>query len=192
MKVKLKKKKGLTLIELIVALAISGIVMAMLSSIIVTCYRSYTKENTKAEIQNSAQMVMNKLGDAIMEAKIIEIDGATLKTSEEKDDAFEDKVGKLISYDASAKKLYMTSKPSLGSDKESYLLCSYINNYTITIDDSCKDTADMTGLTLKNPIKLNVSITIEMRNQKITVEQAFVVRDKMQKVVVDGTTYNVK
>lgn len=192
MKVKLKKKKGLTLIELIVALAISGIVMAMLSSIIVTCYRSYTKENTKAEIQNSAQMVMNKLGDAIMEAKIIELDGATLKTSEEKDDAFEDKVGKLISYDASAKKLYMTPKPSLGSDKEAYLLGSYIKNYTITIDDSCKDTADMTGLTLKNPIKLNVSITIEMRNQKITVEQAFVVRDKMQKVVVDGTTYNVK
>ena len=81
MKVKLKKKKGLTLIELIVALAISGIVMAMLASIIVTCYKSYTKEYTKAEIQNNAQMIMNKLGDAIMEAKIIEMDGTQLKTS---------------------------------------------------------------------------------------------------------------
>ncbi len=192
MKVKLKKKKGLTLIELIVALAISGIVMAMLASIIVSCYKSYTKENTKAEIQNNAQMIMNKLGDAIMEAKIIEMDGTQLKTSEVKDGAFMDKVGKLISYEASSKKLYMASKPSMGSNKEAYLFGSYIKSYSISLDESCKDKDDMSGLTLNNPIKLNVSITIEMRGQSVSVEQAFVVRDKMQKVVVDGTTYNVK
>ena len=103
-----------------------------------------------------------------------------------------DKVGKLISYEASSKKLYMASKPSMGSNKEAYLFGSYIKSYSISLDESCKDKDDMSGLTLNNPIKLNVSITIEMRGQSVSVEQAFVVRDKMQKVVVDGTTYNVK
>lgn len=60
--------KGMTLVELMVAVAISGIIMAGLSFFLFTSLHLYAKNSTTVSIQNEAQVTMSQLSQHIMEA----------------------------------------------------------------------------------------------------------------------------
>lgn len=64
-----KNNKGMTLVEMLVAFAVSAIVLAGLSAMIFSVLRFYGRSNAHVEIQNEAQTSLNLVIDSIISAK---------------------------------------------------------------------------------------------------------------------------
>lgn len=65
----LKNKRGITLVELIVALALVVVVMIPLSSFFITNYKYLYKANKEIEAQRQAEKSMNNLSDVLINTK---------------------------------------------------------------------------------------------------------------------------
>lgn len=63
------KNKGMSLIELLVAFAVSGIVLAGAAYLIVTCLMLYGRTDAHVLVQNETQTAMNLVLDQVMEAQ---------------------------------------------------------------------------------------------------------------------------
>jgi len=61
MDMKFKKTKGLTLIELLVALAISGILMAAIYRTFLSQYKTYTVQEQVVDMQQNARVAINRM-----------------------------------------------------------------------------------------------------------------------------------
>jgi prepilin-type N-terminal cleavage/methylation domain-containing protein len=68
----MNNKKGFTLIELIVILALASIVMLAVMSFFIANYRSYNMLNTESELQYQSQNIINFMTDKILETKEFE------------------------------------------------------------------------------------------------------------------------
>lgn len=64
-----KDNKGFSLVELLVALAVSSIVLTALGYMIITGLKLYGRNNAHVEVQSEAQTAMNLILDNIMEAR---------------------------------------------------------------------------------------------------------------------------
>lgn len=64
-----RNDKGMTLVELLVALAVSAILLTGLSYIIFSVLKFYGRANANAEIQNESQTSLNLVIDSILSAK---------------------------------------------------------------------------------------------------------------------------
>lgn len=76
-----RNNKGMTLVELLVAFAVSAIILAGLSYIIFSVLQFYGRANANVEIQNESQTSLNLVIDTILSAKgacYIEQDASTL------------------------------------------------------------------------------------------------------------------
>ena len=69
----MKNNQGITLVELLVALAIGAIVMAGLATLIGTSIKLYGKSSASVDLQNEAQTSLNLLVDSAMEANGLEL-----------------------------------------------------------------------------------------------------------------------
>lgn len=72
------KNKGFTLVELMVAIALSSLVISMIAILMGNVSRSYRIANGKISLQMEAQTIMNQLNHMIMEANNVvfsDIDG---------------------------------------------------------------------------------------------------------------------
>lgn len=76
--------KGLSLIELLVALAISSVILAAVSLLMSNGIFGYNKQTTMSTLQDDANLTMNHVVNAIMEANYIDLvqtdDGAATLT----------------------------------------------------------------------------------------------------------------
>lgn len=73
----MRDNKGITLVELLIALAIASVIMTAVSSMILSAVRMYAKGSTNVELQNEAQTTFALLTDSVMEAnglKVVEAD----------------------------------------------------------------------------------------------------------------------
>lgn len=64
-----ENNKGFSLVELLVALAVSSIVLTALGYMIITGLKLYGRNNAHVEVQSEAQTAMNLILDNIMESK---------------------------------------------------------------------------------------------------------------------------
>lgn len=79
----MKNKKGFTLIELIVILALAGIVIVGVMSFFIANYRSYDRINTESELQYQSQYIINYMTNKILEAnKIKSVNGSEDESGE--------------------------------------------------------------------------------------------------------------
>lgn len=65
--------KGLSLVEVLIVMAISTVVMLLATSLIVNSSRMYSRESNTIDVQNEAQLIMNNLNEALMEANKLEV-----------------------------------------------------------------------------------------------------------------------
>ena len=65
----IKGDKGFTLVELLVSLAIMGIVLAAIFSFFLFNYKNFIREDENAEIQYQLQMAMNDIVDNVIYAE---------------------------------------------------------------------------------------------------------------------------
>lgn len=65
----LRNNKGFTLVEVLIAFAVSAIVLTSITSLIFSSLKLYGSNNANIEVQNESQAVLNLLVDNIMQAQ---------------------------------------------------------------------------------------------------------------------------
>lgn len=153
--------KGFTLVELLVALAISGVVIIMISLLIVNSSSMFNNENKNIDLQNEFQVVDGFLSETLMEAKTLNItdssDGTqtlTLYTGEKSGNALQPvttetiettnstevsdvTTERIITFKPETKSLYIT-KSYIADLTNGNRISGNVKKFKVTIDDSCK------------------------------------------------------
>lgn len=131
-----KDNKGASLIELIIALAISSIIILMILFLINNASKSFRKTNNDVNLQIEAQTILNQLSNLAMEATDME---AYLDISYEKRFIFKYKDDEYYTIIHKDTYLYQVATddpeqaklPSL-YNKEQHLLAEYVQDLNIT------------------------------------------------------------
>jgi prepilin-type N-terminal cleavage/methylation domain-containing protein len=66
------KKKGITLIELLIVMVLMGIVMPVISSIFITGLKTFNQEFTQTELQSNAQTILDEILNDAKNAQAVE------------------------------------------------------------------------------------------------------------------------
>lgn len=155
--------QGFSLVELLVALAISGIVIVMISLLIVNSSNLFNNENRNIDLQNEFQVVDGFLSETLMEAKTIDIvdnsdgdqtltlytgtrgSGEALEpvTTEPIEAATTDAATasitteRIITFKPDSNSLYITKSKEASLTKGNRISSS-VKKFKVSIDDSCK------------------------------------------------------
>lgn len=184
--------KGFSLVELLIAIAISGIVLTALVLLITQSVKSYGRQTTLAQIQSDADISLNQIQKNVMEANEIKVKKSvkpsgsfdvelyTTRTTEEQIDASGNKKTVTLSewgyyYDSEKKELYY-SDDTLNPDQMS-LVCDNVSHFDVLInEDGIKwDNAKITSI-VKKP-QIIVSITISRMGRERTVVRQYSTRN---------------
>lgn len=189
-----KNNKGISLIEIIVAIAVGSLVLASLTILIVQGVNSYRTQSTLANLQNDANIALNQISDNIMEGTCFKAyntnigspDG-TLYTS-----YFQIKDNVYYVYDNIGKVLYQSQAPSY-TDASASVLCENVENFTIQMFDYnviVDDNNKIQGVT--NPIQLQVHIKVAKLGESRETDRTISMRNDMTQIelVVDGEEEN--
>ena len=68
-----RNNKGFSLVELLIAIAVSSIVLSALVTLIVQAVRSYSKQTALAQVQSDADISLNQLSKNILETNEIQL-----------------------------------------------------------------------------------------------------------------------
>ena len=135
-------RSGLTLIELIVAMAVATIVMSAIVGIFIMTYRSYDAGNMHANAQNLAVMTLQKIDNAVRYKNTITIysDKSAVPGTELP-----------VYYDSGSDGI------KIGSD--TYLQGSFKNYKCVLVFSNDNYSADAEDNTKNNLLKIDVTIT---------------------------------
>ena len=184
--------KGFSLVELLIAIAISGIVLTALVLLITQSVKSYGRQTAWAQIQSDADISLNQIQKNVMEANEIKVKKSvkpsgsfdvelyTTRTTEEQIDASGNKKTVTLSewgyyYDSEKKELYY-SDDTLNPDQMS-LVCDNVSHFDVIInEDGIKwDNTKITSI-VKKP-QIIVSITISRMGRERTVVRQYSTRN---------------
>ena len=71
-----KDNRGITLIELIIAIAISTIIVGAATFLLSTAQKNYSSASATIDLQSEAQILMEQMGTWIMEGNRVEVNAA--------------------------------------------------------------------------------------------------------------------
>lgn len=178
-----RNNKGFSLVELLIAMAVSSIVFTALVLLVAQSVKSYSKQTSLAQIQSDADVVLNQISKSILEADIVYIDKSSdyvklyTKTVDDTSDPTSPKHIKWgYYYDKNEKKLYYTDD-TLSKKSEA---CNYVEDFDVKLSKSnftLKDGHIIEVLPM-NP-ELQVSITLERMKSKRTVTREYMSRNKI-------------
>lgn len=117
-----KDNRGMSLVELLVGIAVAAVVVSAISAIMFNCLKMYGKAAVTIDLQSEAQLALNQIVDAAMEA-----DGLTISYNEAlrqteyvlfgeiESNAAGDSFyysGKVVVADAASEKIYLAEFPN--------------------------------------------------------------------------------
>ena len=144
-----KDNKGFSLVELLIAIAISSIVLMALVMLITQAVRSYTKQTALAQIQSDADISLNQMSKNILEATEIKIEklngDVTIYTNKviEKKNSTEVGIEWGYYYESATQQLWY-----INSDKsEMSLVCDNVTSFDVRIS---KDSIELDTATIKS------------------------------------------
>jgi prepilin-type N-terminal cleavage/methylation domain-containing protein len=158
--------KGFSLIEVLIVVAISSVVMLLATSLIVNSSRIYNKESTNIDLSNEAQLIVNNLNEAFMEATKLEVeqdgDSCLIKLGDYYTEAEKDESAGIYAYDSKNKALcrnvlfnsdtqflglivnskfldeaFITLLGDTSEQLDGYRLSTVVSNFQIACDPSC-------------------------------------------------------
>ena len=208
MKLKKGKKhnnKGFTLTEVLVALAVSSVVITIVIAFISQGSRFYKTQSNTINLQNELQETSNVITDALQEATFLSITsdsknkklevytGSYEKTKEEKK-LFTSVKGssRYILRDGTG--IYVFDKADTGyiteEDKPGYRYSNNIEEITVNISDKCKtEVADSEVIT--QPVMLDVYIKVTHNDTSRFENKTITLRNKIQSLEVNGELYQI-
>lgn len=176
-----KNNKGVSLVEVMVAIAIGSIVLAALSLLIVHSVNSYRKQTVLSNIQNEANITMNQMSDNIMEATCIEISNTSDSTS-----YIQLKTDVVYIYNAEKGTLYQAKQrtPDVLSNSTASVLCENIKYFKVEIVDTGLVVGDNGIISeIYNPIQLKVTLELERMDESRRISRIISIRNEMPKIM---------
>jgi prepilin-type N-terminal cleavage/methylation domain-containing protein len=184
----LKKNKGLTLVELIVAIAISVIVFGSIISFLLVSTNLFKNSNTETNIQNEAQLTSNRLHDMLVDASagVAYYVGSNVKVYNDTDDTAESKKLYIydwdedanggsdnskvtvycITFDRAAKELQYSFYQYVADETEptveSNILAQYVTDFKMQLYDPDSTTNTISS----NQVKYQITFTLNDRSYK--------------------------
>lgn len=178
--------KGLSLIELLVALAISSIILAAVTLLMSNGVFGYNKQTTMSTLQDDANLTMNHVINAIMEANYIDLvqteDGANTYTFVTHNGSTDSGIAsnKYI-FDAATQTVYVAD---IGDDlDEASPLCTRVKKFLVQItEDSFNFSNNLESGTIasvSDVVQFKVTIVLESNSTQREVIRYTNVRNKL-------------
>ena len=192
--------KGFTLTEVLVALAVSSVVITIVIAFISQGSRFYKTQSNTINLQNELQETSNVITDALQEATYLRITsnkdnlavytgkygnikGKRLFLSDKGSSRYILRDGTGIYVFDKADTSYVTEK-----DKYGYRYSDNIEAITISISDKCK-TKVGTEQVIKQPIMLDVYIKVTHNNTSRFEKKTITLRNELDALVENGKIY---
>ncbi len=205
MKLKKGKKhnnKGFTLTEVLVALAVSSVVITIVIAFISQGSRFYKTQSNTINLQNELQETSNVITDTLQEATYLSITSNS-KNLEVYTGSYEIKEGKKLFTSAKGSSryilrdgtgIYVFDKADTGyiteKDKPGYRYSNNIEEITVNISDKCKtEVADSEVIT--QPVMLDVYIKVTHNDTSRFENKTITLRNKIQSLEVNGELYQI-
>lgn len=205
MKLKKGKKhnnKGFTLTEVLVALAVSSVVITIVIAFISQGSRFYKTQSNTINLQNELQETSNVITDTLQEATYLSITSNS-KNLEVYTGSYEIKEEKKLftSVKGSSRYIlrdgtgiYVFDKADTGyiseKDKPGYRYSNNIEEITVNISDKCKtEVADSEVIT--QPVMLDVYIKVTYNDTSRFENKTITLRNKIQSLEVNGKLYQI-
>lgn len=206
MKLKKGKKhnnKGFTLTEVLVALAVSSVVITIVIAFISQGSRFYKTQSNTINLQNELQETSNVITDTLQEATYLSIisnsknlevyTGSYEKTKEGKK-LFTSVKGssRYILRDGTG--IYVFDKADTGyiteKDKPGYRYSNNIEEITVNINDKCKTKVGNSKV-ITQPVMLDVYIKVTHNDTSRFENKTITLRNKIQSLEVNGELYQI-
>lgn len=200
--------KGLSLVEVLVALAIASIVATLIMSLVTSGSRFYKKQSNSIDLQNELQETSNKVADALMEATelyVSEQSGMLVIKTGDFSGTSKVKPKCIIwvkPYDDVNGMVYVmdTDAPlSMDDAYDGYCMSKYVSDFSLKIDDSCLKLDDdgnvvydaLGNKIYEQPIVLNVSIKVSNDNESKQDSKTITLRNRITALDYMGKKLNV-
>ena len=162
--------KGVSLVELLVAVAVGAIVLSALTMLVTQGTKSYKTQVATAQLQNDANITLNQLEEAVMEATQVTVeietnaDGTEIADSNTVYLKLSESV--VYIYDTSNKTLYLAKDKT--SDKS--VVCENVAGFNVKLAKSSFKTKDdgtgnMVVSDLSNPVRIQIDLVVAKDGQ---------------------------
>lgn len=169
---------GFSLVEMLVALVISGIILTALALLITQSTKSYSRQTTLAQLQNEADITLNQVEINVFESSIINIAKTSAGLS-----FYTQTVGDVPSgyvYDKNDETLYYVE----GGTRS--LVCKDVTDFDVRINEISVDFDNMTILEIHPNVEVNVSIKLARNKYEREVERSFTTRNNLSEKLMLG------
>ncbi len=187
-----ENKKGISLVEIIVALAIASILLGMLGGLISQGAILFKQQNTIVDLANESQLVSGQFEQTLMEAKALLIhrdvagDNIYIYTGEINagETGWKDATG--VERTIIVTKTHMYVSNSYVSDvsemNEGNMITSYLKDFTIEIGESSKEYIKdenglVTGVNYLNPIVVEIDYVLETNDREKSTDLVLKLRN---------------
>ena len=158
-------KKGFTLVELLICVAVMGVLSIYIVDMLSATSVFYRKQTSQAEIQEKTAVVLNTVGDVFKNAKTIAVNDTANELTINSYDSKETRTK--ILYDKTNKRLYL-SYDCDSEDKNiffsNYLLQDGVTDFKVERADQYTDS----NLLAKGNLSTKVTVTIQKNNRTYT------------------------
>lgn len=191
---------GFSLIELIVAIAISGVIVILVGSLMINSSKWFSSETAKSAVQNELQDVSEKLDSVLMEAVSITIEksgGVTYIYTGDYDEStgvWKNATGTERVIIQKGNNLWLrTVKPEdIDNQDKGYLLTDKVSSFDIAVNDIKNWPAGGTSKTtdgyVTNPVSVNVKLELLYRKRSVGIDKDIRLRNKISKCSVSDST----
>lgn len=206
--------RGISLVELLVALAIGSIAVSAVVVLLSQGVKGYTKQTIATQLQDDANITMNNISDAIMEAKCVDVSNPVssmvgtpvynLNFATNSDVGLE----KVFIYNPANKVLYVgTAKVDDDGNTDyteydnSSILCKNVDSFKVEIiQKSVKLKSHTVGaqtgdqiVGISNPVQIKISLRLKYNDAVREITRVASVRNDLGNITVAGkvvTDYN--
>lgn len=205
-----RNNKGFSLVELLIAIAVSSIVLSALVTLIVQAVRSYSKQTALAQVQSDADISLNQISKNILEANEIQL----VKTTNDgkSDIEFYFKIeqeetsgaargtgggtpgtaGKKLGYwyDSANKILYYTDNDDSDPTKvNKSVVCDNVEAFNVQIKaDNFTFDGDDKILSIPKRPQIVVTIKLKRMNEEREVQRTYVTRNVIDEIYMGKGT----
>lgn len=193
---KLKCNKGFSLVELLVALAVSSVVMTIIIAFITQGTKFYNKQGNSVRLQNELQEISNVVDEAIQEATYLEIssnaNAVKVFTGEyviaSGTEVFNSSKGssRLVYWNQNKIYVFDTAKIPATDVMEGYRYGSNLEVFNVSVNSN-----SISGDSLIQPLQLDVILKVSNNGASRSEKKTITVRNTLEKVIIGGVEYTI-